>query len=231
MGAVLAVAGMSASVQVPAASAAGTTVSVNPVTGDDADPGTAAKPLRTLAAALSKVTAGDTVELAGGTYSKAASGERYSTIKGAQPVVVPAGVTLRGNAGKGSSTTLVGAANEIGLLLQGSATISEIDTVGFGIGLQAPQGKQALDGVSFRGGGIRLTGSADATLTGPVHLDEDRSSLAARASSTSRPAPPSPSQPGPVHDDRRQLFAENPGRLGRTARRRRRASSRRARRA
>jgi uncharacterized protein DUF1565 len=170
---VLAVAGLSASVHVPAASAAGTTFTVNPATGDDADPGTATKPLRTLAAALSKVTTGDTVELAGGIYSKAASGERYSTIKGAQPVVVPPGVTLRGNAGKGVGTTLIGAANEIGLLLQGSATISEIDTVGFGIGLQAPQGKQTLDGVSFRGGGIRLTGSADATLTGAVHLDDD----------------------------------------------------------
>jgi uncharacterized protein DUF1565 len=169
--AVFAAAGVAAALHPPAASAAGATFNVNPVTGNDADPGTAAKPLKTLTTALAKAQAGDTIQLAGGNYSTAANGERFSTINGAQPVAVPSGVTIRGNAGKGLATSLFGAANEIGLLLRGNATVSEIDMFGFGVGLQASQGKQTLDGLEFnRGGGIRLTGSADTTLTGAVQL-------------------------------------------------------------
>jgi hypothetical protein len=153
------------------ASAAGATINVNPTTGNDNSSGSALRPLRTLAKALSKASAGDTIQLAGGIYSKAVNGERYSTINGDQAVVVPAGVTIKGHIGAGVPTTLAGAATQVGLLLNGNATITEVTTVGFGVGVQAAQGTQALSGLQFVGGGIRLTGTANASLSGEVHLD------------------------------------------------------------
>jgi hypothetical protein len=153
------------------ASAAGTTINVNPAAGNDNSSGSALRPLRTLAKALSKAGAGDTIQLAGGIYSQNLNGERYSTINGEQTVVVPSGVAIRGNAGPGVSTILAGAENQVGLLLKGTATISEISTVGFGVGLQAAQGSQTLSGLQFLGGGIRLTGTANASLSGEVHLN------------------------------------------------------------
>ena len=122
-----------------AASGHAATINVNPAIGKDSNNGAATSPLKTLTRALSKVHGGDTIQLAGGNYSQS-TGERYSPINGQPTVVVPSGVTIRGNAGKGLGTILFGAPNQIGLVLQGDATVSEVSAVGFGIGLQAPQG-------------------------------------------------------------------------------------------
>src|SRR4051794_19645432 len=70
------------------------TVFVEPLAGQDANAGTAAKPLRTLAKALSRAHAGDTVVLAAGTYSAGTNGERYTDAF--RDVFTPAGVTIQG---------------------------------------------------------------------------------------------------------------------------------------
>lgn len=152
------------------AQAATRTFNVNPATGKNSNSGSATSPLKTLTKALSKARAGDTIQLAGGNYSQA-TGERFSSVNGTPTVVVPSGVTIHGNTGAGLRTILFGAPNQVALALAGSATINEVTTVGFGDGLEASQGAQILDGMHFTGGGIRLSGSANTTLTGQVHLD------------------------------------------------------------
>jgi hypothetical protein len=155
---------------VSAAHANAATINVNPATGKDGNSGSAQKPLKTLTAALIKARSGDTINLAGGDYSQA-TGERFSTVNGQPTTTVPPGVTIKGNAGGGSATILRGAQNQIGLLLRGNTKISEVTTTGFGLGLEASQGTQTLSGMQFVGGGIRLFGTAKATLTGQVHLE------------------------------------------------------------
>jgi hypothetical protein len=152
------------------ASAASRTFNVNPATGKDSNSGAPTSPFKTLTKALSKARAGDTIQLAGGNYSQA-SGERFSPIAGQPTASVPSGVTIKGNTGAGLNTVLFGAPNQVGLVLGGSATIKEVTTVGFGLGLEASQCTQTLNGMHFTGGGIRLTGTASTTLTGQVHLE------------------------------------------------------------
>jgi uncharacterized protein DUF1565 len=55
------------------------TFNVNPTAGQDTAGGSALHPLRTLAAALSRARAGDTIRLAGGVFSAATNGERFSS--------------------------------------------------------------------------------------------------------------------------------------------------------
>jgi hypothetical protein len=52
------------------ADAQAVTINVNPLSGSDANPGTATAPLKTLTKALSNTVAGDTVKLAGGGYGQ-----------------------------------------------------------------------------------------------------------------------------------------------------------------
>ena len=151
------------------ANAAATTINVNSGTGKDTNSGSATSPLKTLSKALTLAHAGTTINLADGGYSLA-SGEQFSTVNGPQPVVVPSGITIQGNGGTGAGTVLFGSSNQIGLLLAGDATIRNVGLSGFGAAIKASQGTQNLSGIQVRGGGIRLTGTANATLSGPVHL-------------------------------------------------------------
>lgn len=154
------------------ANAAATTINVNPGTGKDTNSGSATSPLKTLTKALTLAHAGTTINLAGGGYSLA-SGEQFSTVNGPQTVVVPSGVTIQGNAGSGAATDLNGSSNQIGLLLAGDATIRDVGLFGFGAAIEASQGSQNLSGIQVRGGEIRLTGTANTTLSGAVHLSPD----------------------------------------------------------
>jgi hypothetical protein len=150
---------------------------VDPVTGNDANQGTQAKPFKTLTKALSKARAGDTVKLAGGGYGPTAtSGEQLP----ASGLIVAAGVTIEGALDSGfPASTLVGTGGGVGLNFAGDATVRNlfIGGSGFGVGLFAKQGKQTLsnvflgtlgqsavvDGITMTGG-IVLRGTAQATL-------------------------------------------------------------------
>ncbi len=77
------------------------TLYVNPSNGRDSNPGSAQAPFKTLATALKKAAMGMTIALAPGTYSPA-SGEQF-------PLIVPTGVTVKGDeASKGSNTVFSG---------------------------------------------------------------------------------------------------------------------------
>ena len=160
------------------ANAAATTINVNPGTGNDANPGTVALPLKTLTKALTLAHAGTTINLAGGDYSFG-SGERFSPIDGSSPqVMVPSGVTIQGNTGAGGASDFNGSSSQIGLLLAGDATIRNVGLSGFGAAIKASQGTQNLSGIQVRGDvigtrgeiGIWLSGTANTTLTGAMHL-------------------------------------------------------------
>jgi Protein of unknown function (DUF1565) len=150
------------------ASARAATINVSAATGNDANPGSASAPLKTLTRALARARAGDTVKLAGGVYSQEANGEKYSTTTAAPTIVVRSGVTIRGDTVSPSRSTLIGAPNEVGLVLRGNATVTDVSLFEFGVGVQASQGTQTLQDLDFSRGGIRLTGTADATLTSRV---------------------------------------------------------------
>ncbi|GAB4353644.1 MAG: hypothetical protein Fur0042_22450 [Cyanophyceae cyanobacterium] len=78
---------------------------VNANTGSDGAIGTSqAAPYRTISHALRQARPGDTVQLAAGTYN-ASTGEQF-------PLVIPSGVTLRGDeASEGKSVQIVGGGN------------------------------------------------------------------------------------------------------------------------
>jgi len=109
-----------------------TTLFVNPTSGSDAGPGTAAAPLRTLSAALARAGAGMTIRLAAGTYD-AANGETWPTQVGFPPVAtpnVPNGVTIVGESGArlvgpGAGTTAAA------LAFAGSASVRAVEMEGF----------------------------------------------------------------------------------------------------
>jgi hypothetical protein len=161
------------------ASAAPATLNVNPVTGQDTNPGTAAQPLKTLGTALKLAAPGATVKLAAGVYGPGFSGDQFP----AGGLVVPAGVTIDGGGPDGSpGATLLGPGSGVGLNLDGDATVRNLvwGGQGFGIGVLAKQGTQSLSnlfigmGRGARGpagggvdanGGVLLRGTAQATLT------------------------------------------------------------------
>lgn len=160
------------------ADAAGTTINVNPVSGNDANPGSTAQPLKTLTKALSKAKAGDTVKLAPGGYGPGGQSAEQIPADGLR---VPAGVTIDGATDAGFPiSTLVGPGTGAGLNLTGNATVRDLALggQGFGVALYAKQGKQTfsnvllatasgrqavIDGQPFSAG-IVLRGSALATL-------------------------------------------------------------------
>jgi len=109
-----------------------TTLFVNPTSGSDAGPGTAAAPLRTLSAALALADAGMTIRLAAGTYD-AANGETWPTQVGFPPTAtpnVPSGVTIVGVSGvrlvgPGAGTTAAA------LAFAGPASVRAVEMEGF----------------------------------------------------------------------------------------------------
>lgn len=80
------------------------TVYVNPYIGRDRASGSEADPLKTIAEALQKATAGTTVQLASATYSSN-NGEKF-------PLVVPSGVKLVGNEAKKGNGYLISGSGE-----------------------------------------------------------------------------------------------------------------------
>ena len=160
------------------ASAAPASFNVNPQTGQDTNPGTAALPLKTLGKALKLAAPGATVKLGAGGYGPGFSGDQFP----AGGLVVPAGVTIDGGGPDGSlGATLLGPGSGVGLKLAGNATVRNLvwGGQGFGVGLYARQGKQTLsnlflattaanaviDGAQFSTG-ILLLGTAQASSTG-----------------------------------------------------------------
>ena len=129
---------------------------VHPVTGNDANPGTAAAPYKTLTYALTRVGTGQTIHLAAGTYD-AASGEVWPQQAGFPPIAtpnVPDGVriTADGNlvrlAGPGAATTATA------LVFEGAAEVIGVRVTAFQRGVLAGPGAVALlDGVEISGNG------------------------------------------------------------------------------
>jgi hypothetical protein len=138
---------------------------VDPRLGKDTNPGTKALPFKTFAKALSLALAQDTVQLAPGVYSKAINGERFTN--STQQVPVRAGVVILGTFQEDFTSQLNGGPDEIGLLLEGKATVRNLILSGFGTGIRASQGVQSLKRVILDQNlvGMLLDGTAQATLT------------------------------------------------------------------
>lgn len=135
---------------------------VDPAKGKDTNAGTLAKPLRTLAKALSLAKAGATVQLAKGVYSKATNGEPF----GANGLLVPSGVAIVGsNEGRSIASTLQGTGSETVLTFQGKATVTTLALAGFKTALRAAQAQQILSNIAI---GQSATGLG---LSGTAHVD------------------------------------------------------------
>jgi len=139
---------------------------VDPVKGNDANPGTKPLPFKTLAHALSLAIARDTVRLGPLAYSAATNGEKFTNAS--QQVVVPSGVLILGTPAEDFTSQLVGGPGEIGLNLEGGATVRDVILRGFGTGIRAKAGVQSLKKVILDGNavGLELSGSAQTTLVG-----------------------------------------------------------------
>jgi hypothetical protein len=149
---------------------------VNPVTGNDANPGTSAKPFKTLTKALTKVKAGDTVRLATGAYGKDFSGDQFP----ANGLLVPSGVTIQGSVSSGfPASNLIGNGSGVALNFAGDATVRNLCFCGsgFAVSILATGGKQTLSNIlmgvpgsttvidGFQvSGGLVLRGTAKTTL-------------------------------------------------------------------
>jgi hypothetical protein len=129
------------------AGAQAATISVDPGSGNDANPGTATAPLKTLGQALSKATAGDTIKLAGGGYGTTPQGFGNGEQFPASGLPVPSGVTLEGATSSGFPTaTLLGQGTGIALNLKGNASVRNLifGFRGFGVSIVAREGAQTL---------------------------------------------------------------------------------------
>src|SRR6266508_1366966 len=157
------------SLQFTVASTRARTFFVDPVNGSDTNKGTQTKPFQTLAKALSKAQAGDTIRLAAGLYTDLprtdGSAERFSSARESTPsVIVPAGVTIIGD----SNDVILQAGFEldIGLVFAGAATVRNVTLKGFAVGMRATQGQQSLSELQLANNlnGLVLSGTAQALL-------------------------------------------------------------------
>lgn len=141
---------------------------VDPAVGRDGNAGTQASPLKSLARALFLATAGDTVRLAKGNYSSTgstASGDVF-------PLHVRSRVTVLGTVqpdGSATGTVLRPASSDAqtpGLVLDGDATLQDLDLTQFGTAVSAREGRQTLRHVRLVHNvtALSLTGSAEAAL-------------------------------------------------------------------
>lgn len=165
---------------------------VDPGSGLDTNPGTAAEPLKTLGKALSLVASGQTVVLEAGTYDEA-SGESWG-------YSVPANVTLQAAS---SGVVLASTAGASALQLDGSASLTGLTFQGFVPALMGATGTVAVKDVTFTndapavqasgdvaltldaatfdgtGSGVKLLNAATATVTGGSFSGLDGASVAA----------------------------------------------------
>ncbi len=161
-----------------------TAIYVDPVLGGDAQPGTAAAPLRTLTAALARASDGSVIRLAAGTYG-AANGEVWPQHAGFPPVSganVPSGVQI---VGAGSSTVLSGAGgptDAAALVFAGDAEVRDLRVTGFQRGLLAfGTGNVDLSDVDVDGNavdGLLAYGTADVAIAGGWFRDNGISGIA-----------------------------------------------------
>src|SRR5690606_33971030 len=141
---------------------------VDPASGSDANPGTAAEPYRTLTHALSVAAAGHTIHLAEGTYDSV-SGEMWPNHAGLPPAAdanVPSDVTITGDGNLVRLVGPVGFDTETALVFDGTAEVSGVNIVGFEVGVLAAAGAAVvLNDVRVSGSGeIGLVARGDAEL-------------------------------------------------------------------
>ncbi|HEY9694322.1 MAG TPA: DUF1565 domain-containing protein [Oculatellaceae cyanobacterium] len=156
---------------------------VNLATGTDSDSAgsTEQTPLRTITAALQRAEAGTVVQLANGSYT-ANTGEVF-------PIVVPRGVTLRGNPStQGQTVAIIGGANYVSsteanqnvtlLAEQDSVitglTITNPNTRGTGLWIQSTNPRVTNNTFSKnKREGIYVTGNANPKIEGNVFINND----------------------------------------------------------
>ncbi len=156
---------------------------VNLATGKDTDSAGSSEqtPLRTITAALQRAQAGTVVQLANGSYT-ANTGEVF-------PILVPRGVTLRGNPStQGQTVAIIGGANYVSsteanqnvtlLAEQDSVitglTITNPNTRGTGLWIQSTNPSVTNNTFSKnRREGIYVTGNANPKIEGNVFIKND----------------------------------------------------------
>jgi hypothetical protein len=146
------------------------TLFVSGSTGSDSNDGSQAKPFKTLGKALKLALSGDTIELAPGGYGptsvvSSASGDSF----GVNGLSVPAGVIIEGALDFGSQvSTLFGQPGEIALVLQGDASVKNLNIINFNVGLKATTGTQTFSNLLMGNNNfnIGVLGSAKTTLKG-----------------------------------------------------------------
>lgn len=154
----------------PATYAAGTTWYVNPTSGNDTNSGTLLKPFRTLGKALKAAHAGDTIQLAKGTYGKNGGSTGNNETFGAGGLAVPADVTIIGTlAAPGVQGSFISSTSpsENALNFMGNATVRDVELDVFNVALKASSGILTISNVNFilNQTGILLSGTAQATIT------------------------------------------------------------------
>lgn len=164
-------------------------VYVDPVAGDDSNPGSSLAPYRTLTRALAGASRGHVVHLAAGTYDEA-SGEVWPTHAGEPPVATPNvrdGVTITTD---GNDVTLggpIGPSSTSALVFAGQATVDGVAIVGFSPGVLAGPGTHAaIENVLLRGSdreGLLAYGDAQVVLTGSEVQQNSGAGLAALGAS------------------------------------------------
>lgn len=169
------------------------TLYVNASSGSDGAIGTSqAAPYRTITHALRQARPGDTVQLATGTYS-ASTGEQF-------PLVIPSGVTLRGDeASEGKAVQIVGGGNYLSRTFAGQnvaiavanprAIISGISVTNpntRGTGLWIEGADPTIRFSVFRGShrdGIFVTGNSNPTIHNCLFVDNGGNGMAITRSS------------------------------------------------
>ena len=156
----------------------GSTLAVDPVSGNDANPGTPAAPLKTLFSALGRAHAGDTIRLGPARYPSATNGERYNNSLSDTAVVVPGGVTIQGTTTGAAETVLVGSGgrrDDTAFLVHGPRTIRDVLLEDFGTGIRQTRGTGSFRNVRLHAvrNGMQLVGTARATYTGSIEVADD----------------------------------------------------------
>ncbi len=129
----------------------------DPAAGLDTNPGTQAKPLKTIKEALTRMGAGatKTTVLLAGTYSEA-SGETWD-------YTLPDGITLKGNS---AGVILQSTTKKAGFTFGKGATLSDLSLTGFSTALTATNGTQTLTRLAFSSNqyDLKLSSTASAGL-------------------------------------------------------------------
>ncbi len=152
---------------------------VDPATGNDSNPGSAAKPFRTLTHALQSALPGHTVHLAAGTYSES-TGEVWPTQTGAPPTGepnVPDGVNITTDGNAALLSGPGGITSTVALVFGGQASVSGVAIDGFLRGVSVGEGANAvLADVDVTGSareGVLVHGDGQLTLSDSfVHENE-----------------------------------------------------------